>query len=87
VKSIHRSPALPIGRTARLSFEINDTRAACCQAASELLNHSPVDEAELEECARLEEALAKAQRLLRDTVRRIMLDRLGRRSRRRTRQR
>ena len=82
MKSTKRSPALPIGRTARLAFEISATRAGCCKAAQVLLSHSPVDAAELEECARLEEALERAERLLKHSVRSIMLGRLDRRSRR-----
>lgn len=82
MKSTKRSPALPIGRTARLAFEINDTRAACCKAARLLLSDSPVDNAELEECALLEEALNRAQHILKNSVRSIMLCRLDRRSRR-----
>jgi hypothetical protein len=46
------------------------------------LSKTPVDEAELEECARLEEALEHAQRILKASVRSIMLCRLDRRSRR-----
>ncbi len=41
----------------------------------------PLEEDELEECARLDEALAKAQRLLKATVRNVMIARLNRRSR------
>ena len=40
-----------------------------------------LDEAELEECARLDDALARASRILRGNVRNIMLTRLNRRSR------
>jgi hypothetical protein len=47
-----------------------------------LLGHLPVDAAELEECARLEEALERAERILKHSVRSIMLGRLDRRSRR-----
>ncbi len=42
----------------------------------------PLDEMELEECARLDDALANAQRVLKQTVRSIMLSRIHRRSRR-----
>jgi hypothetical protein len=82
VKTTKRSPALPIGRTARLAFEINATRAGCCKAAKVLLGSTPVDAAELEECACLEEALEHAERILKNSVRNIMLCRLDRRSRR-----
>jgi hypothetical protein len=41
----------------------------------------PLAEADLEECARLDDALAQAHRLLKGTVRNIMLSRLTRKSR------
>jgi hypothetical protein len=56
-------------------------RAACCQAAQACVNRKPLDEDELEECARLDDALARAQRLLKSTVRKVMIARLSRRSR------
>ena len=73
--------ALPIGRTARMAFEIDTIRAACSKSAQALVNKHPLDERELDECARLDDALADAQRLLKATVRHIMLSRLRRRSR------
>ena len=56
-------------------------RAACCRAAQHLVDKRVLDEAELEECAHLDDALARAQRLLKGTVRSVMLARLNRRSR------
>jgi hypothetical protein len=56
-------------------------RAACCRAAQVLANKKPLDEDELEECARLDDVLAQAHRLLKGTVRSIMISRLNRRSR------
>jgi hypothetical protein len=64
-----------------MAFELDAMRAACCHAASVLLKKRKVDEAELEECARLDDALAKAHFLLKSTVRGIVLSRLTRRSR------
>ncbi len=81
VKLSKRHVALPIGRTARLAFEIDAVRAVCCRAAGALLQKQPVNERELEECARLDDALANAHRLLRATVRGIMVSRLNRKSR------
>ncbi len=81
MRSTKRQTALPIGRTARIAYEIDAMRAACCRAASVLASKDPVDEAELEECACLDEALAKAHRLLKATVRNVMITRLNRRSR------
>jgi hypothetical protein len=76
-----RHVALPIGRMARIAYEIHIMRAACSKAAATLVAKHPVDEAELEECAQLDEALAKAHQVLKGTVRDVMLCRLGRRSR------
>ncbi len=73
--------ALPIGRTARIAFEIDAMRAACSKAATVLIKEKVLDEQELEECARLDDALAKAHLLLKHTVRNIMLSRIDRRSR------
>jgi hypothetical protein len=56
-------------------------RAVCCRAAEAALAKEPPDDAELEECARLEEGLARAHRLLKATVRDVMILRLNRRSR------
>ncbi len=72
---------LPIGRTARIAYEIDAMRADCSQAARAVMKKKPLNEAELEECARLDDALAEAHRLLKTTVRRIMISRLSRRSR------
>jgi len=72
---------MPIGRTARIAYEIDAIRLACSKAAQVIVTNKPLDELELEECARLDDALAQAQRLLKGTVREIMLARLNRRSR------
>jgi len=82
VRSTKRSPGLPIGRAAKLAFDLDETRAACCQATSIILSKKTVDQAELEECTRLDDALARAHRILKSTIRSIMLTRLTRRSRR-----
>ena len=76
-----RSAALPIGRTAKIAYEIDALRADCCKAAHALTRHEEFDDADLEECARLDEALAQAHRLLKITVRNIIMARLNRRSR------
>ena len=80
MRSTKRQATLPIGRTARIAYEIDTLRAACSKAARGILAKKALDEAELEECARLDDALAQAQRLLKRTVREIMLARLNRRS-------
>jgi hypothetical protein len=56
-------------------------RAACSKAAQVLMSKKPLNEAELEECARLDDALAQAHRLLKATVRSVMISRLSRKSR------
>jgi len=81
VRSTKRHVTLPIGRAARMAFELDAMRAACCRSASMLLKKRKVDEEELEECARLDDALAKAHMLLKSTVRSIVMARLTRRSR------
>ncbi len=81
VRSSKRHSALPIGRTARIAYEIDAMRATCCKVAATLVNKLPLDEAELDECARLDEALALAHRILKSTVRNVMISRISRRSR------
>ena len=76
-----RHSTLPIGRTARLAYEIDNLRAACSKAANLLIKQRCLDEEELDECARLDDTLAQVQRLLKFSVRDIMLSRLNRRSR------
>ena len=70
---------LPIGRTARLAVQLEAMRAECCQAAELLMQREPLEEAELNECARLDDALAAAIRLLKATITSITLARLKRR--------
>lgn len=81
VRSTKEHAALPIGRTARTAYDLDALRAGCSKSAARLLAKSSVDEAELEECARLDEAIAHAQRILKSAVREIMLSRLSRHTR------
>src|SRR5262245_42896564 len=77
----HRCGAvLPIGRTARIACQIEALRWECCKAAQILSDPRTLDESELEECARLDDALAEAQKLLKSAVGRLILSRLRRRS-------
>jgi len=71
---------LPIGRTARIVFELDSMRAECSRAAQEMLAQSDLDGNEFEECARLDDALAQAHRLLKAHLRSIMLSRISRHS-------
>ncbi len=75
-------PALPIAHTARIAFELDTLRARCSEAAQILLSEQPVEEAELEECARLDEALARAHAVLKSIIAQVLLSRIRRRSRR-----
>ena len=75
------NPVVPIGRAASLAFEMDRVRGECSKAARLLLRKQPANEIELEECARLDDAVARSQRLLKAAVRNIMLARLARRSR------
>ena len=81
MRSTKHHAALPIGRTARIAYELDILRAGCSNAASLVLSKTTVDEEELEECARLDDAVARAQRILKTAVRDIMLTRLTRHSR------
>ncbi len=81
VRSTKSHAALPIGRIAKVAYELDTLRAACSKAANNLVSKTPSDETELEECAQLDDALAAAQRTLKRAVRNVMLSRLARNSR------
>ena len=81
MRTTKRNAALPIGRTARIAYEIDAMRAACSKAAQVLMSKKTLDEAELDECARVDDDLANAHRILKCVVRNVMLARLNRRSR------
>ena len=72
---------LPIGGAAKLAFQIDALRMECCEAAELLVKQKQLGEAELDECARLDDALADAHRLLKSTLTSITFSRLKRRSR------
>jgi hypothetical protein len=80
VKNKKTKISLPIGRAALLAFQINSLRDECCGAAEKILRQTPCNEAELDDCARLDDALADAQRILKSAVARIAYSRLKRRS-------
>ncbi|HYG22656.1 MAG TPA: hypothetical protein VEH04_07740 [Verrucomicrobiae bacterium] len=80
-KANKHKAVLPIGRTARLACEIEALRADCCKAACLLAQGETQDESELEECARLDDALAEAHALLKSTLTQVIMSRLKRRSR------
>jgi hypothetical protein len=80
VRQTQQHVKLPIGRTARIVFELDTMRAECSRAAQELLDQPDVDGSEFEECAKLDDALAQAHRLLKGHLRKIMLSRISRHS-------
>ena len=80
VRSTKNVAALPIGRTARVAYELDSLRASCSVAAAALLSKTTVNEADVEDCAHLDDALAQAQAVLKAAVRKVMLSRLSRHS-------
>jgi hypothetical protein len=80
MRAKRRKVRLPIGRTAMLAFQIIALRDECCDAAEKLMRQKLLDESELEECARLDDALAEAHRILKSTLTSITILRLRRRS-------
>ena len=54
-----------------LMFEIHLLRGDCCSAARTFTGRSPAEESALEECARLEESLARVYRSLQHSLRSI----------------
>jgi hypothetical protein len=74
------SVTLPIGRTARMAIHLDALRVECCHAAEQMMKAKRVDLAELEECARLDDALAEAHRTLKTAINRIAIARIKRRS-------
>ena len=81
MRSTKKHATIPIGRTARIAYELDSMRADCSAAAVVLLSKDTVDDAEVEDCARLDDAVAEAQRVLKSAIRKIMLSRLSRHSR------
>jgi hypothetical protein len=61
-----------------LLFEIFLMRGDCCEAAKAIMNKAEVDETALEECARLDDSLARTYRTLQQTVKSIQLARAQR---------
>jgi hypothetical protein len=72
--------SLPVGRAGLLAFQINLLRDECCETAEKLMQQKQINDEELDECARLDDALAEAQRVLKSAVARIAYSRLKRRS-------
>ena len=71
MKPSQKPGALPLDYAAELAFEIHLLRAECSQAAGNLIQQCPLDEYALEDCARLDDALARAHVLVQSAVDRI----------------
>jgi hypothetical protein len=82
MKAVKRQLALPLGRTAKVAFEFDALRGRCSQAARSLISNEPVDGVQVEECARLDEALRRAHSILKLVVANVMLSRITRQRRR-----
>jgi hypothetical protein len=76
-----QKPGPPLDYAAEIAFEIHLLRGECSQAARDLVNQRPLDENGLEECARLDDALAKAYILVQTAITRIKRVRSRRRPR------
>ena len=64
---------LPLDYVSELGIELHLMRGECVELARELVTRRPLDERRLQDCAELEEAVAKAQRVLQGAVERIAL--------------
>ena len=71
-----RNPLLD--STVALLFRIHLLRGDCCHMARVILDKKPSDDRALDECARVEEALAKSYRVLQGAVRSIQRTRARR---------
>lgn len=78
MKTRKRKVELPLGRAAMLAFQLEVLREQCCEAAAFIVQRKNYDQEALEECARLDDALATAHRILRYNVAGITLARLRR---------
>lgn len=72
----------PLGRAGLLALQLNSLRDECCYAAKTILQQEPLNEAELDEAARLDDAIAETQRILKTAVARIVHSRHKRRNKR-----
>jgi len=81
MKSPEKPVALPLDYAAELAFEMHLMRGECGDVARELTSQSQPDELALEECAQLDDALARAQVLLHAALKRIKASRAKRQNR------
>lgn len=71
MNSPEKPVVLPLDYATELAMEIHLMRAECSETAQELMEEERLDEIGLEECAILDDALARAQRVLQGGVIRI----------------
>ena len=71
MKPSQKPGALPLDYAAEIAFEIHLLRGECSQAACDLINQRTLDEHALEDCARLDDALARAYALVQTALARI----------------
>ena len=69
------SITLPLDYAAQIVFELHSMRRECSEFASHLLSQKNTTERDLEDCARLDDALAGACLVLRSAVEGIRLER------------
>jgi hypothetical protein len=79
VKAPDRRTAKLLDQTVDLMFRIYVIRGACSEAASALLKKNRRDHLAVEDCARLDDTLAKVYRSLQSTVRVIQRSRARKR--------
>jgi hypothetical protein len=72
--------ALPLEYATQIVFELHSMRRECSEFASRLMTQRPLNERGLEECARLDEALARAHVILQNAVESIKARQLKRRA-------
>jgi hypothetical protein len=73
---LERPDTLPLDYAAQIAFELDAMRRECSEIAMVLLSQRTIDEANLEECARLDEALARANGILRSALKGIQTSRV-----------
>jgi len=71
MKPSQKPDALPLEYAAEIAFEIHLLRGECSQTALDVMRQRPLDETALDDCARLDDALAQAHALLQATIARI----------------
>jgi hypothetical protein len=69
------SITLPLEYAAQIVYELHSMRRECSEFASRLLSQPNTTERDLEDCARLDEALARASQVLRAALEGIKMER------------